>query len=124
MRKIVAHKKSFTHLFYLRSRCMLLAHLNRFSIQFKYKSRASTTFLYKRLVVTNFMHLHCTYTPHLQYLQSRTHLESNRTSVVEDFCRNSQHVEAVGYFRRRALLWMFHRMFDRILNASMPNNLL
>ena len=36
------------------------------------------------------------------------------------FCENIQRVKVVGYFRRRAPTWMF----DRILNATLLNNLL
>ena len=36
------------------------------------------------------------------------------------FGKNSQSVEAIGSFRGRAPSWMF----DRILNAAQPNNLL
>ena len=36
------------------------------------------------------------------------------------FSGNSQRVIAVGYFRRRAASWKF----DRILNVTLPNNLL
>ena len=39
-------------------------------------------------------------------------------------CGNSQHVKAVGYFRRRPPSWIFDRMFDRIINERLPNNLL
>ena len=74
--------------------------------------------------VTNSIHLQSTYTPHLQYLQLEAHLESSRTSAVELFCRNSKCVKAVGYFRRRAPSCIFDRMFDRILNATLPNDLL
>ena len=74
--------------------------------------------------VTNSMHLKSTYTPHLQYLQSEVHLESSRTSAVELFYKNSQRVKAVGYFCRRAPSCIFDRMFDRILNATLSNNLL
>ena len=74
--------------------------------------------------VTNSMHLQSTYTPHLQYLQSEALLESSRTSAVELFCRNSQRVKAVRYFCKRAPSCIFDRMFDRILNATLPNNLL
>ena len=56
------------------------------------------------------------FTPHLQHIQSEAHLESSRTSEVELYCRNSQRIKAVGYFRRRAPSWMF----DRILNATLP----
>ena len=55
------------------------------------------------------------FTPHLQHIQSEAHLESSRTSEVELYCRNSQRIKAVGYFRRRAPSWMF----DRILNATL-----
>ena len=69
---------------------------------------------------TNSMHLQSTYTPHLQHIQSEAHLKSSRTSAVELYCGNSQRIKAVGYFRRRAPSWMF----DRILNATLPNNYL
>ena len=36
------------------------------------------------------------------------------------FCRNGERVKTVSYFRRRALSWMF----DRILNETLPSNLL
>ena len=39
------------------------------------------------------------------------------------FCRNSQCVKAVGYFRRKAPSCIFDRLFDRILNGTLPNNL-
>ena len=48
------------------------------------------------------------------------HLESSRTAGVELFCRNSQPLKSIGYFCRRASLWMF----DRILNVTLFNNLL
>ena len=56
----------------------------------------------------------------LPYLQLKVHLESSQTSVKELFCRNSQHYKTIGYFHTRAALWMF----DRVLNATLPNNLL
>ena len=68
----------------------------------------------------NSMHLQSTYTLHLQHIQSEAHLESSETSAVELFCGNIQRIKAVGYFRRRAPWWMF----DRILNATLPNNYL
>ena len=74
--------------------------------------------------VTNSMHFQSTYTPHLQYLQLEAHLESSRISVVALFCRNSQCVKAAGYFHRRVPSCIFRRVFDRILNAAPPNNLL
>ena len=64
------------------------------------------------------------YNPHLQYLQSEAHLKSSWTSAEELFRRNSQHVKVVGFFRRRAPSCIFDRMFDRILNATLSNNLL
>ena len=73
--------------------------------------------------VANSMHLQSTYSPHLQYLQLEAHLESSRTSAVEPFRRNSHRVKAVGYFLRRATSCIFDRMFDRILNATLPKNL-
>ena len=75
-------------------------------------------------VVTNSIPFQSTYIPHLQYLQSEAHLESIRTSPVEPFCENSQRVKVVGYFCRRAPSCMYDRMFDRILIATLPNNLL
>ena len=74
--------------------------------------------------VTNSMNLQSTYTTHLQCLQSEAHLVSSRTSAVELFFRNSQRVKAVGYFYRGAPSCIFDRIFDRILNATLPNNLL
>ena len=74
--------------------------------------------------VTHSIHLQSSYTPHLQYLQSEMHLESSRAFVGELFSRKRQRVKAVGYFCRRATLCIFDRMFDRILNATSPNNLL
>ena len=66
------------------------------------------------------MHLQSTYTSHLQHIQSEANFESNQTSAVELYCGNSQRIKAVGYFCRRAPSWMF----DRILNATLPNNYL
>ena len=73
---------------------------------------------------TNSMHLQSSYTPHLQYLQLEVHLESSQTSAVELFCRNSERVKGVGYFCKRVPSCIFDRMFDRILNATLSNNLL
>ena len=53
------------------------------------------------------------------YLET-SHSESGQTTVMEPFCDNDQRVKAVDYFRKRAPSWMF----DRILNATLPNNLL
>ena len=69
----------------------------------------------------------CTYslpTLQLQYLQPEAHLESCGTSAMELFSKNSQLVKGVCYFCRRAPSCIFDRMFDRILNATLPNNLL
>ena len=40
--------------------------------------------------------------------------------MVESLCENSPHVKAVGYFCMIAL----SSIFDRILNAALPNSLL
>ena len=56
-----------------------------------------------------------THIPHSQHLQSDSHLQSSQRSLVEPFCRNSQHVKAVGCFRRGTL----SLMFDRILSATL-----
>ena len=80
-------------------------------------------FIYQS-AVTNSMHLQSTYTPHLQCFKSEAYVKSSQTAAVELFCRNSQRVNAVSYFCRRAPSCIFHRMFDRILNATLPNNLL
>ena len=40
--------------------------------------------------------------------------------VEQFFWGNSQCVKAIGYFHRRAPLWIFDRIFDRILNATLP----
>ena len=65
-----------------------------------------------------------TYTPHLQYHHSEARLGSNGTSAMELFCRNSQRVKVVGYFRRSAPSYIFDKIFDRILYAALPNNVL
>ena len=69
---------------------------------------------------TNSMHLQSTCTQHLQHIQSDLLLESSQTSAMELFCGNSQRIKAIGYFRWRAPSWIF----DRILNATLPNNFL
>ena len=74
-----------------------------------------------QFAVTNSMRLQSTYTPHLQYLQLEVHLGSSQAYAVELFCRNSQRVKAVGYFGRRPPWCIFNRMFDRTLNATLPN---
>ena len=61
--------------------------------------------------VTNSMHLLSTNNPNLQHLQSEAHLDYSQTSA---------RVETVGYFGGRAPSWMF----DKTLNATLPNNLL
>ena len=80
-------------------------------------------FIYQS-AVPNSMHLQSIYTSHLQYLQSKARLESSHTSAVELFCRNSQRVKVVGYFHKRASSCIFDMMFQRILNVTLPNNLL
>ena len=83
----------------------------------------AVSFIYQS-AVTNSMHLHSTYTPHLQYLKSEAYEKSSQTAAVELFSRNSQRVNAIGYFCRRAPSCIFDRMFDRILNATLSNILL
>ena len=63
------------------------------------------------------IYLHPTFTAPFQ---SEAHFKSNQTIAVEFFCGNSQRLSAVGYFYRRAP----SQMFDRILNATLFNNLL
>ena len=67
---------------------------------------------------TDSVHLQSTSISHLQYLQSEAHLESSRTSAVELFWGNSQCVKTIGCFCRKSP----SVMFDRILNATRPNN--
>ena len=71
-----------------------------------------------------FYDLQSTYTPYLPYTQSEAHLESSGISAMEPFYRHCQRVKAVGYFCRRAPSCIFDKMFDWILNATRPNNLL
>ena len=61
---------------------------------------------------------------YLHPIYQEAHLESIRTIVVELFCLINQRVKDISYFCRRASSWMFDRKFDRILNATLPNNLL
>ena len=63
----------------------------------------------------NSMHLQSTHNPHLQHLQSDPHLESDRGSVVELFCRSSLRIKAVSCFRRGVP----SLMFDGILNVTL-----
>ena len=109
-------QKEFLDIYSLRSRYMLLAHLNPIL--------GPDYFPVHQSAVTNSIHLQSTYTPHLQYLHSEAHLKSSRTYAVKLFCGNSQHFKAVGYLCRRAPLWIFDRMFDRILNATLLSTLL
>ena len=66
------------------------------------------------------MYLQSTHTTHWQHLQLEAHSGSGQKSVVESLCGNSPHAKAVGYFCKRAL----SSIFDRILNAALPNGLL
>ena len=77
-------------------------------------------FLVHQPVVTTSMYLQSNYTPNLKHLQLKVHLKSSQSSAVGPFCENAQHVEATGYFCRRAPLWIF----DRILNLTLPHKLL
>ena len=70
------------------------------------------------------MHLDFTHSLPLHHLQSEAHLESSLTSAVELFCRNSQPAKVIGRFHRGVPSWIFDRVFDRIINSIMPNNLL
>ena len=47
-------------------------------------------------------------------------MESRLTSAAVLFSSNNQCLKAVGCFREGALSWMF----GKILNATMPNNLI
>ena len=49
-----------------------------------------------------------------------SHSESSRKTAVELFRDNDQRVKAVGYFSKSAPSWIF----DKILNVTLPNNLL
>ena len=75
---------------------------------------------------SNKLQIPCTYNLPTLHIYSTSklegHLESSRTSAVKRFCRNSQRVKPVGYFCRRAPSCIFDKMFDRILNATLPNN--
>ena len=71
-------------------------------------------------VASNSINLQFTNTPHWQHIQSEGDLESDRPSVIELFCGNSQRVKAVGCFPWRAPSCLF----DRILNTTWPNKLL
>ena len=61
----------------------------------------------------------CTYSLPALHIYS-----TSQTSAVALFYRKSQGAKAVGYFGKRAPSCIFDRMFDRILNATLPNNLL
>ena len=54
------------------------------------------------------------------FYSKTSHSEFGRPIAVELFCGNSPRVKAIGYFRRRAPSWIF----DKILNATLSNNLL
>ena len=81
-----------------------------------------------RLVLYTSLHQSCTYslpTLHIYSTSNRRHIWNLVEHVHHElFCRNSQRVKVVGYFRRRAPSCIFDRMFDRILNGTLPNNLL
>ena len=76
------------------------------------------SFLVHQPAATNSMHWQSTHTPHTQHLQSDPHLQSSWRSVVESFCRHSQHVKTVGYFRRGTQ----SLMFDWILSATLSKD--
>ena len=52
--------------------------------------------------------------------QLKVHLEYSRRSAVKLFCENTQRLQTVGYFCKRAPSWMF----DVIPNATLSHNLL
>ena len=70
----------------------------------------------------------CTYSLPTLHIYSTSNQRDIWNSVThldhKLFYRNSQSVKAVGYFYRRALSCIFDRMFDRILNGILLNNLL
>ena len=70
-------------------------------------------------VATNSMHLQSTYNPYLQHLSERRHICNPVKHLQWSFFAD-QRLQAVDYFDKRAPLWMF----DRILNATLSNNLL
>ena len=93
----------------------------KFIVQF---DRVSTASLHTSMkyTATNSIHalavyLHLTLTAPFQ---SEAHLESIRTSAMEPFCENNQRLQAIGYFLKRAPLWML----DMILYATLSKNLL
>ena len=70
----------------------------------------------------------CTYslpTLHIYSTSNRMRIWNPVKHLLWRFIRrNSQRVKAVGYFRRKAPSCIFNRMFDRVLNGTLPNNLL
>ena len=98
------------------SRSEILNHKKRFPLVWS----SLIYFSVHQPAATNSMHLQSTCTQHLQHIQSDLLLESSQTSAMELFCGNSQRIKAIGYFRWRAPSWIF----DRILNATLPNNFL
>ena len=80
---------------------------------------ASTTFLY----TSQLLQIPCTSSPptnHLYNTYSRRHIWNQAKHVQRGhFCKYSQPVKTVGYFRREAPSWIR----DRILNTTLPNNL-
>ena len=81
-----------------------------------------------RLVLYTSLHQSCTYslpTLHIYSTSNRRHIWNLVEHLHHElFCTDSQRVKAVGYFRRRAPSCIFDRMFDRIVNGSLPNNIL
>ena len=72
--------------------------------------------------VTNSMHLQSL---HIYSTSNRMRIWNPVKHLLWRFIRrNSQRVKAVGYFRRKAPSCIFNRMFDRVLNGTLPNNLL
>ena len=83
-----------------------------------------------RLILHTSLHLEipCTYSLLTLHIYSTSNCREIWNSVEhlhhELFCRNCQRVKAVGFFRRKAPSCIFGRMFDRILNGTLPNNIL
>ena len=86
--------------------------------QFKYKSRASSTSPYASLWVK----IPCTCslpTPHICSTSNQRHIWNPVEHLQWSFL-----AEIVNVCHRRAPPWMFDTIFDGILNATLPNNLL
>ena len=61
--------------------------------------------------------------PFLSYLGKTTKEGTGVGGVGGELPPSQIRVKTVGYFRKRAPSCIFERMFDRILNVILPNNL-